>query len=181
MQRTSGQIRRSDMSLGLLFQFSDYPSILPVVAIAAVAGGLLFLYGRRHRVRTSAMRKLADKRGLPWLYNTLPREFPRKLLDDQYTGWLIPRWSNPHNVIGGEDGPDYLLAFDINVQKGKGSYQRTIVARRSAIMKPKAAFEKGYIYRTFGDWQMVTRDSTQLTLPRIIEPYTVEKLWDLLR
>ena len=169
------------MSLGLLIQYSDSPSILPVVAIAAAAGGLLFLYFRRQRNRTKAMQKLADKRGLTWLYNTLPREFPRKLLDDQYTGWLIPRWSNPHNVIGGEQGPDYLIAFDITVLKGKGSYQRTIVARRSATATPKPTFEKGYIHRTFGDWQMATRDSTQLTLPRIIEPYTINKLWELLR
>ena len=167
--------------LAFLFQYDDSPSVFPAVGVAALAGGLFLLYARRNRGRAEAMRKLADRRGLTAIYTTLPRDFPRRLVDEQYAGWLIPRWSNPHNIIGGQVGQDFLLAFDINVLKGEKTYRRTIVARSSATPTEKSGIGKGYVYRARGDWQMATLESSQFVIGRLIEPGTIERLWESLR
>ena len=169
------------MSFALFFQYNASPSILPLVAMATVAGTGTLLYFRYWRERSDALRKLASKRGLRWLPNTLPGDFPRKLLDDLYCGWVMPRWTRPHNMIGGEAGTDFLLAFDITVAKGDTSYRRTIVARRSATATPKSSLGKGYLYRCAGEWQLATPESSVFANSRLIDPGTIEKLWEQLR
>ena len=169
------------MSLGLLYQVSYDPSPWPYVLIALIAGAGTLLYLKYRPSRQDELRALAAKRDLKWLGNTLPTEFPRKLLDELYIGWVMPRWSAPHNVIGGEEGTDYLLAFDVTVAKGEGSYQRTIVARRSATAAAKAAFTKGYWYRNERDWHLATLESSISIVPRLIEPAMIDKLWEQLR
>jgi hypothetical protein len=169
------------MLFAALYQYDDSPSILPYVIVGAILGAIFVLYVRHTQGRSDAMRRLADKRGLKYRTMTLPEEFPRKLLDDLYTGWLIPRWEGPHNVIGGFEGDDLLLAFDIKVHRRKSHYRRTVVARRSASAKPKAGIDRRYLYRTMGDWQIVTRKSSVLSISRLIEPGMIEKQWEKMR
>ena len=169
------------MPFALFDQVSYAPSPLPYLAIAAAAGTGALVYLRYRRGRSDALRLLAAKHGLQWLGTILPSEFPRKILDELYCGWVMPRWTSPRNVMGGELGTDYLLAFDITVAKGESCYQRTIVARRSADAKAKANFAKGYVYRCAGEWHIATPESSTMVLPRMIEPGTIEKLWEQLR
>ena len=169
------------MLLAAVYQYDDSPSVLPYLIVCAVIGAIFLLYVRHTRGRSDAMRKLADRHGLQYLAMTLPAEFPRKLLDDLYAGWLIPRWEAPQNVIGGAQGDDILVAFDITVHRGKSHYRRTVVARRSPNHSPKESFGKRYLYRMMGDWQLVTLQSSVLSISRLIEPGTIEKLWEQLR
>jgi hypothetical protein len=169
------------MTYALFDQAIYAPSSLPYIAIAAVAGTSALVYLRYRRGRSDALRFLAAKQGLEWFGNMLPSEFPRKLLDELYSGWVMPRWTSPHNVVGGNVGTDFLLAFDIAVAKGESCYQRTIVARRSAGVKAKSSFIKGYVCRCCGEWHLATLESSVMVLPRIIEPGAIEKLWEQLR
>lgn len=157
------------------------PSPLPYVVMAGLVVSSVFVYRKYRRRRADGMGLLAKKHGLQWLGMTLPSDFPRKLLDDLYSGWAVPRWSSPHNVIGGAQGEDYLLAFDITVAKNDTTYQRTIVARRSRTAKAKISFTRGYIYRCLGLWHISTPESTVIVLPRMIELVMIEKLWEQLR
>lgn len=154
--------------------------MLPYLFVGVVIGAIFILYVRHTRGRSDTMRRLAARRGLQYLGMTVPTEFPRKILDDLYTGWLIPRWDGPHNAISGVEGNDFLVAFDIRVHRGKSHYRRTIVARRSSNATPKTGVGKRYLYRTMGDWQMVTLQSSVLSISRLIEPGTIEKLWERL-
>jgi len=169
------------MSYALLFQVSYAPSPMPYVALAVAAGTGAVVYLRYRRHRSEALRLLANKLGLLWLGTMLPSDFPRRLLDDLYTGWAVPRWSSPHNIIGGKVGEDFLLAFDMTVAKGDARYQRTVVARRSPTAKARANFARGYVYRCLGEWHIATLESAILASPRVIEPGTIEKLWEQLR
>ena len=169
------------MLVATFYQYDDSPSPLPVILLFAVIGGIFYLYVRHVRGRADAMRKLAGKDGFAFLGNTLPSEFPRKLLDDLYAGWLIPRWEGPRNMVRGFNGNDILLAFDITVHRGKSHYRRTIVALRSTTATPKTGIGDDYVYRSGSDWQIVTPKSSVLSIPRLIAPRTIEKLWERLR
>jgi hypothetical protein len=158
-------------------QVSYSPSRLPYVLLAVAAGIGVVLYLRFRRGRADIMRAFASKRGLQWLGSVPPADFPRKILDEVYAGWVMPRWSAPQNVIGGMLGSDLLLAFDITVAKGDGVYHRTIVARRSPTAVPKSNFPKGYIYRCAGEWHLATMESSTMVVEKLIEPASIEKLW----
>ena len=169
------------MSYALFDQVSYAPSPLPYIAAVAIAGVGATLYLKLRPGRSDALRLLAAKRGLKWLGTTLPSEFPRKLLDELYSGWVMPRWTSPRNVMGGDVGTDYLLAFDITVAKGESTYTRTIVARRAAEAKPRANLAKGYVYRCVGNWHLATPERSVMVVDRLIEPGVIEKLWNQLR
>lgn len=168
------------MQFALLDQVSYARSSLRYFALAAVVGTGAIMYLRYRRGRSETLRLLAAKQGLQWLGTRLPSEFPRKILDELYRGWVMPRWTSPRNVVGGDVGTGYLLAFDITVAKGESHYQRTIVARRSKGANPTVDFRKGYVCRCAGKWRIVTPESSTMVLSRLIEPGGIEKLWEQL-
>ena len=169
------------MLVATFYQYDESPSVLPFLLVCSVIGAILFLYLRHMRGRAAAMRKLAEREGFDFLGTALPAQFPRKLLDDLYAGWLIPRWEGPRNVVRGVDGDELMLAFDVTVHRGKSHYRRTVVALRSAKATPKTTVGERYLYRSTGDWQMVTPQSNILSIPRLITPRMIVKLWERLR
>ena len=169
------------MVLGLYYQSGGPAATLPAVMVFLTAAGILFYIGRTSRRRTESLRKLAVRRGFEGVSCNLPRDFPRKMLDELYSGWVVPRWSGPHNVIAGEDGQDFILAFDVTIQRRKSTYNRTIVARRSASFEPKSKIPKGYVYRASEGWQIMTPESRYFSVPHLIGAAEIERVWEQLR
>jgi len=155
--------------------------IFPAILAFATAAAVLFYFVRANPGRTELMRKFAARRGLDGPSFLLPADFPRRMLDELYSGWVMPRWSGPHNVIAGADGQDLILAFDITVQRRKGVYRRTVIARRCADFQPKSKPPKGYVYRASSPWQMLSLESGHRTTSRLIDPPEIERVWELLK
>jgi hypothetical protein len=169
------------MVLGLFYQSGGAAATLPAVMVFLALGGVLFYIGRASQRRSESLRKLAKRRGLEGVSYNLPREFPRKMLDELYSGWAVPRWSGPHNVIAGAEGSDLVVAFDVTIQRRKSTYRRTIIARRSADFQPKSKIPKGYVYRAADGWQLMTPESRSLSVPHLMSAAEIERGWEVLR
>jgi hypothetical protein len=169
------------MALTLFYQSGSAAGILPAVMVFLAAAGVLIYIGSGNHRRSESLRKLARRRGLEGVSCNLPRDFPRKVLDELYSGWVVPRWTAPHNVVAGGDGKDLVLAFDVTIQRRKSSYRRTIVARRAASFEPKSNIPKGYVYRAADPWQMMTLESSYFSVPHLIDAAEIERVWELLK
>jgi hypothetical protein len=90
-------------------------------------------------------------------------------------------WSKSYNAIGGQDGTDYLLAFDIRVGWGRNSYRQTVVALRSSEVRMPPLNRGGYIYREGSGWRLVIPKHSWLRAWDVLAPDTIEALWQALK
>jgi hypothetical protein len=144
---------------------------VPFVFFGLVGLTYLLFFGLRSR-RSRQMKRLAERRGFDVLERDLPADFQTML------SGLRP-WETVRNAVAGFHGSDMLVAFDIEMPRGRSSYLLTVVARRCA--HPLGALEipaKGFALRRMGDWRAVMLSGG--FGPSTISPQRIEQLWEAL-
>ena len=151
-----------------------------VVCGFAVFGFVLYRSWVR-RERRRALAELARERRFGPGPDRLPADFPVAILDDFFNNWILgPNWQGVQNVVGGEDGANSLLAFDVSVRRGRTAIRQTVVARRSFQFQVKQSVAAGYRYRVCGEWQAVTKREGWVPSDNLLWPVEIERLWRML-
>ena len=164
---------------GTIVQSNDAVSMVPFLFIAIAAGAICWVVWSQHQ-RSKLMRLVATDNHLESLSQGLPRDFPVDLLDQMFPGWFRPNWCRVRNVIGGDRGNDFLLAFDFSVGRGRNRYNLTMVARRSMSLQVRSNIPPEYTYHSSGPWKLVF-PSRRLFFPsQLLEPAVIERIWELL-
>ena len=120
-------------------------------ALAAFASALLLGAGLAHIHRRKTMRSFAMRMGFTFIGDTLPPSFIP-------SGYPLEGITAVWNAMDGEVKGLGVLVFDCRIGKGKGSWQRTIVAAKSQ----HAVFNSidgnyGLELGRVGDWTILYR------------------------
>jgi hypothetical protein len=146
------------------------------VAIMVVVGVALL---SRALGRATSLQRLAERRGFAF-DGEMPLDFPTNIL---LPTSRLYRWGTPDqigNVVYGWEGPDLLLAFDIEFLGSRwGTGVRTVVARRSSSFRGKFAPRRGLRYFASGDWRILIR--RQFPSGSRLHPEAIEQGWELLK
>jgi hypothetical protein len=122
--------------------------------------------------RRRAMTRLAYKRSFDVLERELPADFQTMLRG-------LGRWDTVRNAVAGFENDDMLVAFDIEMPRGRSNYLQTVVARRCA--QPVHRLDQppsGFALRTMDNWRALMLSGG--FGPSTIAPERIEQLWDAL-
>ncbi len=144
---------------------------VPFLFLGLIAVLRCLPYALRHR-RRRQIEQLASKRGFEILDRDLPTDFQTMLSG-------LKTWDTVRNAVAGFEDCDMLVAFDIEMPRGRGIYLFTVVARRCArpvnsVVPPP----KGYALRTMDNWRALMLSGG--FGPSTISPQRIEQLWQAL-
>ena len=143
------------MLSGFLANHRDIDCVLmnaiPLIVMAGVVLGSFIALYLGERQRANAVRALADRSGLHYLGNALPRSLT-------LGGTPFQLASKVWNVIDGEPRGVRIVAFDCRVGVGKGSWRRTVIAIESgADLSDSLPFNPDMTVESAGKWKILYR------------------------
>src|ERR1700722_13362615 len=149
-------VRRQIVSVMAIFanhrdiNFVPMNAIPLIVTAGVILAAFIALYlGERQRAK--AVRALANRSGLHYLGNALPRSLT-------LGGTPFQLASRVWNVIDGEPRGVRVIAFDCRVGIGKGSWRRTVIAIESGTdFSNIVPFNADMTAESAGKWQIIYR------------------------
>ena len=124
---------------------------IPLIVMAGVMLASYIALYLGERQRASAVRAFANRSGLHYLGNALPRSLT-------LGGTPFQLASKVWNVIDGEPRGVRVIAFDCRVGVGKGSWRRTVIAIESgADLSDAAPFNPDLTVESAGKWKILYR------------------------
>jgi hypothetical protein len=144
---------------------------IPLLILGSIVSLNILFFALRSR-RRSGLKRLAKKRGLDVLQRDLPADFQKMLSG-------LSSWDTVSNAVAGFEDNDMLVAFDIEMPRGRGTYLLTVVARRCARpVNPIVQPPKEYALRTMDNWRALMLSGG--FGPSTISPQRIEQLWQAL-
>ena len=130
-------------------------AILLIVMVGVISAAFIALYlGERHRA--NEVRALANRSGLHYLGNALPRSLT-------LGGTPFQLASRVWNVIDGEPRGIRVIAFDCRVGTGKSSWRRTVIAIESgADSSYTVPFNPDMTAESVGKWKIIYRSKASV-------------------
>jgi hypothetical protein len=119
---------------------------------------------------------LAARHRLGTLGGSLPEGFPQQALEPQTHWWAGLKQMAIENLVGGWEGEDFLLVFDLIEGSGKRRSKRTIIARK--VAHPGAGrltVASGLAMKKMGDWYVATGGG--IFNRGLLKPSTIERAW----
>jgi hypothetical protein len=138
--------------IGLVAVLAKYGDAGGTAFLFVVGAGFAFLIGRdvlRQRARTKDIREFAQRMG--WLYigSALPKTFPLDRTSSR-TAHSVTR------AVAGDIGRSEVLFFDCTIGRGRGRFQRGVVATRGT---PEgfgfAQYGPDFVTEHVEDWMVV--------------------------
>jgi hypothetical protein len=124
---------------------------IPLIVMACVMLAAFIALYLSERQRANAVRALANRSGLHYLGNALPRSLT-------LGGTPFQSASKVWNVIDGEPRGVRVIAFDCRVGVGKGSWRRTVIATESgADLSDAVPFNPDMMVESAGKWKILYR------------------------
>ena len=124
---------------------------IPLIAMAGVLLAAFIALYLGERQRANAVRALANRSGLHYLGDALPRSLT-------LGGTPFHLASKIWNVIDGEPRGVRIIPFDCRVGVGKGSWRRTVIAIESgAYLSDGVPFNPDMTVASAGKWKILYR------------------------